>query len=567
MNNSLNNSRTSVKTITLANMGTTKCGKTTSIAVLTNVPQLIIKLASGDDGRTKTTVEYHIVQETEYNGIFIEDVDLFEQNIMSSVDGNLEKYNAQIKKYKVLSDVLKLTTLVEGQNVKEHIKRQIENLKGEPANEKLLKKLMCSETIDTFVRKLILRVPANLALALFLKDQNIDLRIRDTRGLLDIMLNNDLKSQTSKSLSELGLDNLDGIVFFCSDTYPNIVTELYKDVLKSVFESLPVFLVHNRTDFMFEMFSFNGQKPTTDNVKSMMDDIQGEKHQFFKPEAVAAKSKSTFELLTQLNIGKFYEDKSDNKKFEFNDSYFTNERIQFLLPSCTSLSQTANNFLGKSDFEFYTLTVISSFEKMLNMISVLHEGMELIFKANIARNIVITENNTRIQELTDDFSHYDNSYVGYRATSFTKPQLQYLSCSDINNDIANSSLNGSRIGPRGGITTMNNGKLRYATTAVVAVTARRWITYLISRISLKNPLVDSNGKSIFDSTVTTLEIQQNLLRKALLNRLYKNYTDTEATIQYYLLVNRNYAVNAINNTCKQNNSIDDVVTDIVNNFI
>ena len=303
MNNSLNNSSTSAKTITLANMGTTKCGKTTSIAVLTNVPQLIINLASGDDGRTKTTVEYHIVQETECNGIFIEDVDLFEQNIMGSVDGNLEKYNVQIKKYKVLSDVLKLTTLDEGQNVKEYIKKQIESLKGEPANEKLLKKLMCSETIDTFVRKLILRVPAKLELALFLKDQHIDLRIRDTRGLLDVVLNDDIKAQTSKSLSELGLDNLDGIVFFCSDEYPNIVAELYKDTLKSVFEALPVFLVHNRTDFMFEMFSMNDQKPILDNVQSMVESVQCGNHQIFKPESTAAKSNSTFRLLEKLKIG------------------------------------------------------------------------------------------------------------------------------------------------------------------------------------------------------------------------------------------------------------------------
>lgn len=567
MNNSLNISSISAKTITLANIGTTKCGKTTSIAALTNVPEIIINLASGDDGRTKTTVEYHIVQNTEDNGIFIEDIDLFEQNIMGSVDGNLEKYNLQIKKYKVLTDVLKLTTLDERQNVKEHIKEQIESLKGEPASEQLLKKLMCSETIDTFVRKLILRVPANPTLTLFLKDQNIDLRIRDTRGLLDIVLNNDLKSQTSKSLSELGLDNLDGIVFFCSDTYPNIVTELYKDVLKSVFESLPVFLVHNRTDFMFEMFNLNGQKATVDNVRHMIENIQEEKHPVFSPEAVAVKSKSTFKLLDQLDIGEFYKDKSDKKKFRFNDSYFTNEKIQFLLPSCTSFSEDENNFLEELDFEFYTLTVNASFEKMLNMISALQEGMELIFEANIAKNIIITENNARIQELKNDFSRYDNPYVGYGATSFTKPQLQYLSCSDINNDITNPSLNGSRIGPRGGITTMNNGKLRYATTAVVAVTARRWITYLISKISLENPLVDSNENPIFDGTVTTLEIQQNLLRKALFNKLYKNYTDTEATIQYYLLVNRNYVVDAINNTCKQDNSIDAVVTDIVNNFI
>ncbi len=85
---------------------------------------------------------------------------------------------------------------------------------------KPVKKLMCSESIDRFVKKITLRVPAEKSLALFLEKKNIDLRVRDTRGLLDLVLKEDLKAQTYKSLSELGLDGLDGVIFFCSDSYP-----------------------------------------------------------------------------------------------------------------------------------------------------------------------------------------------------------------------------------------------------------------------------------------------------------------------------------------------------------
>lgn len=79
---------------------------------------------------------------------------------------------------------------------------------------------MCSESIDRFVKKITLRVPAEKSLALFLEKKNIDLRVRDTRGFLDLVLKEDLKAQTYKSLSELGLDGLDGVIFFCSDSYP-----------------------------------------------------------------------------------------------------------------------------------------------------------------------------------------------------------------------------------------------------------------------------------------------------------------------------------------------------------
>ena len=46
---------------------------------------------------------------------------------------------------------------------------------------------MCSESIDRFVKKITLRVPAEKSLALFLEKKNIDLRLR-SRGLLDLVL-------------------------------------------------------------------------------------------------------------------------------------------------------------------------------------------------------------------------------------------------------------------------------------------------------------------------------------------------------------------------------------------
>lgn len=242
--------------ITLAIIGTTKSGKTTSIAMLTNVSDRILKIASDEKyGRTGTTVEYHIVPQAENDCIRIEHLDCFVQNIMGSADGNVDKYNEQVKKHKILSDVFKLSQLSKDSTVDEvrkYITQQMEGLINQPASDELLKALMCSQNIDNFVRKIVLSVPANPLLDAFLNEKKIDLRIRDTKGLLDIDMNQDPKSQTSKSLYDLGLDGLNGVIFFVIKSYPNCVQDLYRDTITSVLKSVPIFLVNNQTDFMFE---------------------------------------------------------------------------------------------------------------------------------------------------------------------------------------------------------------------------------------------------------------------------------------------------------------------------
>lgn len=546
---------TEMKTIRLANVGTTKCGKTTSIAVLTDVAETIIQLAQNDEGRTKTTVEYHIVPKIEQKGLLIEEIDLFEQNIMGSADGNVEKYNSQLDKFSVLSSVLGLSQLNEETNVREHIRQQICKLEDKFADVDQLKKLMCSESIDRFIRKLTLCVPAQRSLAPFLEKNKIDLRIRDTRGLLDIVLDRDLEEQTSKSLSELGLDDLDGVAFFCSDSYPNFVPKLYKDVLKSVFESIPIFLVHNKINFMYQNFPHtDSPEELSKNIKNMIKQIQEKKHPIYEDREILEKSKPTFQLMEELKIGSF-----ENDVFSFTDAYFKNEMIQFLLPSCSSLNEPTSD-----KFMFYQETTIISYENIILMILQLHEGMDKIFSANIAQNI-IQQINMRCKDILEkDFLKYENACNGSYSTSFVKPQLTYLTKEQLIKDISNDKV--QLLGSRCGITTMNNGKLRYATTAVVAVTARKWITYLISDIVLEESLKDSNGDFIFDNTKTPIDIQQNLLRKALLNRLYKQYTDTEATIQNYLLIKRETVVDGIRETRSVNNTLYNVITEIIRFF-
>ena len=93
-----------IRRIVLAYFGGTKGGKTTGIAALTKIPDVIIDLASGDDGRTKTTVQYHIVPDEELSEIseeeellilrntffYINKVSLFDENVIK-LDGRFER--------------------------------------------------------------------------------------------------------------------------------------------------------------------------------------------------------------------------------------------------------------------------------------------------------------------------------------------------------------------------------------------------------------------------------------------------------------------------------------------
>lgn len=266
--------------IVLAYFGGTKGGKTTGIAALTKIPDVIIDLASGDDGRTKTTVQYHIVPSEQLSGILVEDVEIFEQNIIGSVAGDIQKYNEQLKKDPVLKKVLKLEPLDEGDDVRKYVSGHMKQYRGTTPSIETLKLLMCSENIDRYIRRITLAVPAHSDVADYIIMNKIDLFIRDTRGLLDIALDdNNGKKQSSRTLRELGLEGLDGIVFFCSESYPNIIQELYHDTFKSVFQSVPVFLVA-RDNMMFKIFNMNSQPTNYKNGESLIDNIQQGKNIF-----------------------------------------------------------------------------------------------------------------------------------------------------------------------------------------------------------------------------------------------------------------------------------------------
>ncbi|WP_238653912.1 hypothetical protein [Paenibacillus piscarius] len=538
--------------IVLAYFGGTKGGKTTGIAALTKIPDVIIDLASGDDGRTKTTVQYHIVSNEQLSDILVEDIEIFEQNIVGSITGDIQKYNEQLKKEPVLKKVLGLEPLAEGDDVRKYVSGHMKQFKGTTPSIEKLKLLMCSENIDRYIRRITLAVPAHSDVADYIIKNRIDLFIRDTRGLLDIALDsNNGKEQSPRTLRELGLEGLDGIVFFCAESYPNIIQELYHDTFKSVFQSVPVFLIA-RDNMMFKIFNMNSQPTNYENVESLIDNIQQGRNTFYT-DIEEQYFLNTFALMEKFDITSF---DSVVRSYRFKDTFFNQQKVEFLLPSCASLkslsvsklhsSMSNGNISTQPDFIFYQTIAVVSCIKMLKMICHLQEGMSSILKSGLASDCLwnVCLEPVNMNSLEKDFSRYDNYHTSYDATSYVKPQFTTISKGRIEQDIDDETV--ELLGSRGGITTTNNGKLRYPTTAVTAVTSRQWISKLISSITIKGNLTNPiTNEELFPDLQGNMKAQETLLQKALYYILYKRYTDVNATIQYYLLVDRNKVVDGI----------------------
>ncbi len=564
------------KKMILGYVGGTKGGKTTGIASLTSIPDQIIKVSSGDSGRTKTTVEYHFTSWSKSKSIIIENIDIFEQNILGANNGDVKKYNEQLKNNSVLTNVLGLHSIEEGENVHQYILNTINLLQNTTVNLESIKKLLCTEGIDKYIRRITLAVPAQEDIKTYINSNNIELYIRDTRGLLDIALEDNAqnKRQSISNLKDLGLEGLDGIVFFCSETYPNIIQDLYYDTFKSVFQSVPVFLMA-RDNMLFKIFSINNQVTNYQNVDNFIDSIQ-KRTNILYTEIEEQYFLNTFDLMQRFEITVYDE---VTKQYSFKDTYFNQEMVEFIVPSCASLKKLSvdkdfnpEECIKEDDFVFYQTISVVSCIKMITMIKHLQTGMIKILKSGLASNLIWKKSNdpVSIKSLQEDYSKYDNYHTSYAASKFVKPQFTTLMKKDIEEGIGDSSV--ELLGKRGGITTMNNGKLRYPITAVTAVTARQWISHLIDKIEITGNLIEkTTNKELFPDLHDDVKAQNALVQKALYCALYKYYTDVDATIQSYLIVERYKVVKEIGNIRDKGitaNSISfiDVIRNIIKDY-
>ena len=527
----------------IAALGVTKAGKTSFIAALAKEIRKLVALFLGDKNRTKVTVDYHFVPYlmTNEHDLMLEKIDFRLTAIAKSNDfSSTEKYNAEVINNPIYK-LLGLETIEDAENFEVRLQQMLDE-KVSNVTPKDLAKLLNTEGIDEYIKKVTILVEATDVLADVLMYYEIDLILRDTRGIMDLALEKNeegTRITNIRSLSDLGLDGLSGILFFCSrDGYTNNILQIYEDTLKNVFKSVPVFLVR-RSEILPLACQIQGGPQCVDDAITFMEAIQLGKNVLF-PDFEVSNFQTTLKLLFDLGVTKLI-----NQRYIFNELFFEQNQIEFLIPDCRSLTSASTvsdvTFnIEEADYKQFQLFGLGCITQVLKMISQLDKLMEYVVNGGVA-GLIQGNKQYLINDINDDLKKYD--LVGEN-TQLIRPQLQSYKIETICGLLLDHDY--EVLGPRGGITTVRNGSLRYAPTAVLAVSSRIAISSLIEKI-------DTAGVVLPVKSITQ-EQQVMLIKRALRFVLYRSFTDVYATIQGYLLVPREVAVEAIKSMRKKSGS-------------
>lgn len=521
----------------LAILGQTKFGKSTMLALLTNIFLRFLGIFSKQgSGRTKILTEYFYDSNNENKEIWITELIFREKECLGGVQDSVQAYNENLEKNPILSKKLGFKALENGVKPKEYLRRLANEFCNRPLSNEEIRQLLCTDKLDEFIKKVVVRVPANNILKKYLEKNNMKLSIRDTKGLLDFSMDETMK-KSNANLAEIGLDRIDGALFGCSESYPNVVQEVYEDTLYNVFNSVPTFLVAKDTS-MYRSFG-KGNNISEETVSSFIDDYQSGKVDDYK-EMDDEFFHDTDQLFTELKIMK----KTDGI-YSFAETYFRKNETEFLIPVSTTLKKFGTNDADEEqleeavDFNFLQMVISISVIKMIDKIVTFKSNVKKLKLENHARDYMIQSAQNTKDELLEDLQKYNNASHGRDASLYCKPQLSNVTYQVLEENIDDKTVD--ILGPNGGITTRNNGKLRYYTTAVVAVSARKWLDHIISNVNITEDIRDNDGSIMFTGLEGDYESQTKLVKNILRNCLYKEYTDTEATIQYHLCVNRSKA--------------------------
>lgn len=169
-------------------------------------------------------------------------------------------------------------------------------------------------------------------------------------------------------LSELGLEDLDGVLFFCSESYPDLIQNLYRDTFKSVFQSVPVFLIA-RDNRLYHVFKESGLNVKYEDVELMVYLLQTMKKRYYSDRQTYL-FRNTMDLLKKVQI-------TDGNEFD------SDHKFQFLFPSGVpsksapvSEGEDTSAVIQKEEPEFYQTVAVVSCMRMITMIRDLQEELK-----------------------------------------------------------------------------------------------------------------------------------------------------------------------------------------------
>lgn len=528
------------KKLTIAFMGLSKGGKTSFINSLSYNPLKMLPVHASNEARTKITVNYEYVPYTNNYEVLIKNIKWNYPRIACSGDyKNFDEYNKNVREnefYKKLG----LREIDCTDNMYSNLKDQLSNIEANISINDVIS-LINMEGIDEYITTLKIEVPANEYLSSILKENEMTLVFRDTRGLLDLIIEdgkNNTKNIHMKPLSELGLDGIDAIIFMSGGNFQDSIAKIYKRMLRIVMNAVPIFLTYE--DESIRDIRIN----TVESAKNIIDKekFSGDEYRF---------EERFFDVLEFFeNIGIVNNIEGSIEFSTFN--YFNKCDIEYLFPKCDYLSKIKMRKSVKENpldddsyvnYTYFTSYIIGDIiKKLLEYYNDIYKSLVGDLLDSIRNHIFMFK-----EDVCQDFRKYINADS---QTSYVRPRVTYSSYNDISKKMCDKKV--EILGTYNGITTMNGNEMKYIAPAVLGVTMekalREWINkpYFYDNMKSISNLIDCKEK---DRVIKTI-------KKALSYVLQKRLVDYWATIQGYNFINRHIIKDNIEEIREKNISED-----------
>lgn len=518
-------------TIDVAVVGLTNSGKSTFITSLFNESKIpenvrISELRNNNGGLTKVTTYYNII---DCQSVEVAHVDFNFNNILRGIDDtDIESINKKLlsddyKKFKIDPVVANesgkyIDSLVSNLNkFASEIKRDFETTI----------KYINMKSADSLIKSIKINVPASdKILEIMKKYQFTSVILRDTRGFLDTDLS-DIQSKVP-TLADSGLDGIQACIFMNGQdsVMPNLGRDIYGEFVKSIFESVPTFIVERSAKLAGKLEDY-----LDDNVQLNHETYEGLVN---NKRITNLNFNEMQKFLTVLGV-------TDDKGMSANQLIDAHKR-ELLLPEISMLKGNTES----DDYQIYEFCVFEVFDRLLKTLS--------DFRTLLNKIIKFFDNPNQLNAIHDKFfsvfykNYFGEIVKGYykyysHAGQLVRPVTQGYSKQNLLYNLSHNRL----LGPRGGITTKSSGEYMYGATGVFAATS--WNVFQLIIVNLKeySEIREEIKKFMDDEGPKVLELYILEIQQCLRYILHDKYTDRHAHFGGYPIIDRDKVVSAIIN--------------------
>ena len=514
------------KEVDVAVIGLTNSGKSTFITSMIDRSkfgntELLKKLCDNDGGLTKVTTFYAL---TECGSASVDKVEFYDD----FVEENAKKTIEILRKLKIdVQDAADKEDEVK--QIRSALNEFHKKLEGDLA---YTIQTINKKDADKIIRYIKIKVPATQQAIQLMSKYGFDtVVLRDTRGFLDESMSSGKKSP---NLADSGLDGIQACVFMNGrdSVMPNLARDMYGDFVKSIFESVPTFIIEQSGYLTGKLEDCADDNSLVKAYNDSMENPKVIKHNFTEIK----------KFLEHLGV-------VDRDGESTNQLIQANKR-QLLLPEIVELKNKEKNY-DSEDYKLYALCEMEVFKRLLESLADFRELLKRIVSffdnagnvASFQSKVLETFENLHFSDIVTDYLNGDRTNSVY-----VRPITNDFDMTNRLDNLIKKSL----LGPRGGITAKTNGYYDYGHTGTFAVTAWKALNEIIVDFDLVDNYTDlaevivssigeneRNNKNVVNTYI--LEVKQ-CLKYVLQN----SCTDTRATFSGYYFVSRDKVVDSIN---------------------